>query len=326
MAIAKTPSSAAVLMPNWIGDLILALSVVIRKKRSYGGEATLIVPDRLCGLAKILCDLPVIPYKRRDYGEFFQTVRTVRNSSFSRLYILPHSLSSALFGRFTGIPSRRGIAAELRSPLLTERLPCSAASRTRHLTAEYSAVLETGYCDPAAWEGVAIDKSAESTGAIVLCPGAAYGPAKQWPHFTGLVPLFDNRRFVIVGDDRDFPVGEAIVAAAPDRVVNRAGATSLEDAAATIAAAALVVSNDSGLLHLAGFLGTPCVGIYGSTSSVWTRPLGHAVRIAHGECRRSPCYERTCPEKHYNCLAGVTPERVALLMNELLAGKRRTDP
>jgi heptosyltransferase-2 len=318
MAIANSLPSAAVLMPNWIGDLILGLSVVMRKKRADGKEISLIVPDRLCGLTTLLCDLPVIPYRRSDYREFFGTVHAVRKRSFSRLYLLPHSFSSALFGFLSAIPSRRGIAAEMRSPLLTERLPRSAASRTRHLTSEYAEVLETGYCDPAEWKGVAIDKPAESGEAIVLCPGAAYGPAKQWPYFARLVKLCEGRRFVVVGDDRDFPIGESIAAAAPDRVVNRAGATSLECVAATIAAAALVVSNDSGLLHLAGFLGTPCVGIYGSTSSVWTRPLGSAVRIARGECRRAPCYERTCPEKHYNCLAGITPERVATLANELL--------
>jgi heptosyltransferase-2 len=314
-----SPSSTAVLLPNWIGDLILALSVILRKKLSDGSGPLLIVPERLCGLTALLCDLPIIPYRRKTRAGYFATIRAVRERSVSKLYILPHSFSSALFGFLSGIPRRRGVSAELRGALLTERLPPAVASRSRHLTYEYSAVLETALRDPGAWDGVAIEKSAEADGAIVLCPGAAYGPAKQWPHFARLVGLFDRRRFIVVGDDRDHAIGERIAAAAPDRVMNSAGSTTLERVASLIATADLVVSNDSGLLHLAGFLGTPCIGIYGSTSSVWTGPLGGAVAIARGECRRSPCYERTCPEKHYNCLAGIPVERVATLANELLA-------
>jgi heptosyltransferase-2 len=305
-------------MPNWIGDLILGISVALRKKMAEEVDLSLIVPERLYSLTALLCDLPIISYRRENCAEFFSTIQLVREQSFSKLYILPYSFSSALFGLFTRIPSRRGILAELRGWMLTERLPAVFASRTRHLTCEYSEVVETPYRNPEEWEGVAIDKTSEYNGAVVFCPGAAYGPAKQWPHFAQLAHLLGNKKIVIVGDSRDHSIGEWIAAGAPGRVVNHAGDTTLEQVAAILAAAAVVISNDSGLLHLAGFLGTPCVGIYGSTSSTWTRPLGRVVRIATGECRRAPCYERTCPEKNYNCLSGITAEKVAALANELL--------
>lgn len=305
-------------MPNWIGDLILGISVAIRKKRTEESDLSLIVPEQLCGLTALLCDLPIISYRRKNIAEFFSTIQLVREQSYSKLYILPHSFSSALFGFFTRIPSRRGISAELRGWMLTEWLPAAFASRIRHLTYEYSEVVETPYRDPEEWESVALDKTAEYNGVVVFCPGAAYGPAKRWPYFARLAHLLDNKRVVIVGDDRDRSIGERIAAAVPGRVINRAGDTTLEQVAAILAAAAVVISNDSGLLHLAGFLGTPCVGIYGSTSSAWTRPLGRAVRIATGKCRHAPCYERTCPEKSYNCLSGITAEKVAALMDELL--------
>ncbi len=311
-------STCAILMPNWIGDLILGISVAIRKKRAEMQNLSLIVPERLCGLTSLLCDLPIIPFRRRNRGEFFGTVKFVREYSFSKLYILPHSFSSALFGLFTRIRSRRGVSAELRGWMLTERLPAAAASRTRHLTGEYSEVVETPYRDPGEWEGLAINKTAEYEGAVVFCPGAAYGPAKQWPYFDRLVGLLDGKKIVIVGDLHDRLIGERIAAEAPGRIVNRTGDTTLEQAADIVASAAVVISNDSGMLHLAGFLGTPCVGIYGSTSNTWTRPLGRAVRIATGECRRAPCYERTCPEKRYNCLAGIDAGKIAALVNELL--------
>jgi heptosyltransferase-2 len=188
------------------------------------------------------------------------------------------------------------------------------------LTYEYLEVLETPFAGPAAWNGVSVKKSDAYSGRIVLCPGAAYGPAKQWPYFERLPSLFPDKKFVILGDAGDGMAGHKVAVSAPlpSSVQNLAGITSLEEAAAIIAGASAVVSNDSGLLHLAGYLGTPAVGIYGSTSPLWTRPLGGAVRIASGSCPRSPCYERTCPLRHYNCLKNIVPETVAGFVKEII--------
>lgn len=311
-------TSEAVLMPNWIGDLLLALSVVERKKNAEKCALSLIVPERLSGLTKLLCSLPVIPCRRTTVRDFFNSIDTVKSASFSRLYLLPHSFSSALFAFLCGIPYRRGVSADMRGFLLSERLPPAAAARSRHLTYEYSEVLETPYSDPSSWKGLPINISGEHAGSIVFCPGAAYGPAKRWPHFQELAHIFSNRKIVILGDAEDRSDAEQIAEALPDHVTNYAGATSLETAAAIIAGASVLISNDSGLLHLAGFLGTPCVGIYGSTSPAWTRPLGHAVRIAAGSCLRSPCFERTCPIGDYHCLLNIKPETVALCAQEIM--------
>ncbi len=96
-------------MPNWIGDLILGLSVVLRKSDPGGAgngavePISLIVPERLAGLAGVLCDLPVIPYRRKSRREFFVSAREVAAHSFEKLYLLPHSFSSALFAFLTRI-------------------------------------------------------------------------------------------------------------------------------------------------------------------------------------------------------------------------------
>jgi len=310
--------SQAVLMPNWIGDLLLALSVAERTKTADRSDLSLVVPERLAGLTRLLSGLPVLPYRRSNRSDYRSSLRSVK--SFSKLYVLPHSFSSALFAFLSRIPCRRGVSAELRGLLLTERLPLSIASRSRHLTKEYSEVLETPFSDPALWQGVPIKKSAAYAGRIALCPGATYGPAKQWPYFDRLPALFPDKRFVILGDAGDAQAGHRIATSAPLpwSVQNLAGMTSLEAAAAIIAGASVLVSNDSGLLHLAGYLGTPSVGIYGSTSSVWTRPLGGAVRIASDPCPCSPCYGRTCPRGDYHCLRNITPETVAALAKEII--------
>ncbi len=306
----------AVLMPNWIGDFLLALSVVERKKSAENCDISLIVPVRFAGLTTLLSDLPVIPYRRKSRSGYFASVRSMR--SFLKLFILPHSFSSALFGFLSAIPVRRGVSMELRGWMLTERLPASATSRTRHLTYEYSEVLEVPFADPVEWRGATIEQSIGHAGAVVLCPGATYGPAKQWPYFDRLAALFPDKMFVILGDSSDKNSAQRIAVSAPQRCTNLAGTTSLEQAASIIAGASVLISNDSGLLHLAGFLGTPCVGIYGSTSSVWTRPLGQEVRIAIGSCPRSPCYERTCPRDDYICLRNVTPETIAARAQEIM--------
>jgi heptosyltransferase-2 len=303
-------------MPNWIGDLLLALSVVERKKRAGQCDLSLIVPEKLVGLTKLLSTLPVIPYRRGNGPEYFASLRSLR--SISKLYVLPHSFSSALFALLSRTPCRRGVSAELRGLLLTERLPFSAASRFRHMTHEYSEVLEIPFVDPASWPGVSIKKSGTHAGAIALCPGAAYGPAKQWPYFERLPALLPERKFVILGDGRDTEAGRQIARTAPGRIAMLAGAVSLEEAAAIVAGASLLVANDSGLLHLAGYLGTPAVGMYGSTSPVWTSPLGTTVRIIAASSPCSPCYERTCPHRHYRCLAGIAPETVAGLIEETI--------
>lgn len=309
-------SSQAVLMPNWVGDLLLALSVVERKKTAERSGLSLVVPERLAGLTRLLSDMPVIPYCRSEMSLYRASLRSVK--SFSKLYVLPHSFSSALFAFLGRVPVRRGIAAELRGFLLTERLPLSIASRSRHLTKEYSEVLETPFADPVLWQGATTTKSDAYAGRVVLCPGAAYGPAKQWPYFDRLPALFPDKKFVVLGNGRDAEEGRRIAATEPQRIDNCAGTTSLEEAAGIIAGAAVLVSNDSGLLHLAGYLGTPAVGIYGSTSPVWTRPLGGAVRIASGSCPRSPCYERTCPLYNYHCLKDIAPEAVVGLIKEII--------
>jgi heptosyltransferase-2 len=121
-----------------------------------------------------------------------------------------------------------------------------------------------------------------------------------------------------LGDREEIETGEAIENSAPKRVINLIGKTSLSEALSIIGGARLIVSNDSGLMHLAGFLGTPLVAIFGSTSPAWTRPLGGKFRMATSKCGCSPCFSKTCRYGYYNCLKDISPEQVELLTNQLL--------
>jgi heptosyltransferase-2 len=152
-------------------------------------------------------------------------------------------------------------------------------------------------------------------GCVVFCPGAKFGPAKRWPHFRELALMLEHERIVVLGTAEDRDTADEIVRAAGDRVTDLTGKTSLTEAAAIMAGARAVVSNDSGLMHLAGFIGVPVIGIFGSTSPVWTRPLGcKTVVLASGE-ECSPCFRRTCRYGHYRCQEGIRPETVAAALD-----------
>ncbi len=304
-------SHTAILLPNWIGDLLLALSVVDTLPAERRARTTLLVPKKMGGLVGLLSNLPQIPYDRADNVEVQRTLAAVRGGGFGAIHLLPYSFSSAWFAFRTAIPVRRGLSLEMRGLLLTERLPGSLRDKSCHITREYAEILQVPYREPEAWQGKEIVADESRRGCVVYCPGAAYGPAKRWPHFPELARMQAGQRIVVLGAASDSEAAREITEAAPGRVEVLTGKTSLAEAAAIMAGASAVVSNDSGLMHLAGYLGTPVVGIFGSTSPVWTRPLGQKSVIMQSTEPCAPCFERTCQYGHYRCLSSISARSVA---------------
>lgn len=316
----------------------MAASVVRRKFDELpAGQLTVIVPEKQAALAFLLGDdIPYIVYRRKNGGEFRKSLSEIRSGGFDTLYLLPKSFSAAWLGFRSKIKRRRGIRAQNRSPLLTDPLPFFISAKNRHITLYYSDVLEAACEPPENWagaarflSGLAGEEGGQPRGLpvhepageeIVLCPGAAYGPAKQWPGYRDLTAMFPERKFIILGDKKDFETGEEIAAVFSGRVKNLAGKTSLKEAMEIIARASAVVSNDSGLMHAAAYIGTPVVGIFGSTSPQWTRPLGKLTRIAHVKQECSPCFQRECElsENRYKCQKSVTAGYVAGLLGEVV--------
>ena len=150
---------------------------------------------------------------------------------------------------------------------------------------------------------------------VVFCPGAEYGPAKRWPpeHFASLAQFiaqsFPYARIIALGSNKDAPIAQAIADRAPN-VRNLCGQTSLGEACALISRASAVVTNDSGLMHVAAASRRPLVAVYGSTDPRHTPPLSDLAKVQwlHLEC--SPCFARECPLGHLNCLRELTAEQV----------------
>ena len=301
--------------------MLLALSVVMRLPESRRTQTTLLVPGQMIGLVRMFCDLPVIEYGRSDAVDRKRTVEAVCSGGFHTMYLLPFSFSSAWFAMKTGVPVRRGLSREMRRFLLTDPLPKAIINiknnTLHHITNEYAKILDTPFLPPEEWNGVTVLPETNYTGSIVYCPGAAYGPAKKWRHFPELALLQDRYNIVILGSRGDGESAQEIVRMAPDRVLDLTGKTSLQEVAAIMASARAVVSNDSGLMHLAAYIGTPVIGLFGSTNPVWTRPIGKKSVALNVSEPCSPCFDKTCRYQHYRCLENITPNAVAEAIEKL---------
>jgi len=162
---------------------------------------------------------------------------------------------------------------------------------------------------------------------VVFAPGAEYGPAKRWPakHFAELASKIDRPVFLL-GSNKEFDICQEIATTAnatkPGHCFNLAGQTNLMQAFALIAYAHRVVSNDSGLMHVAAAFGVPQVAVFGSSSPEHTPPLNDRARVVWLRVDKNyqpplacaPCYERTCPLGHMRCLEDVSAERVYRLL------------
>ena len=270
------------------------------------------------------------------HGEFGWSVRKqlgqdLRREHYAQAIVIPRSLKAALVPFFAGIPRRTGYLGETRYWLLNDirkldkRVLDGTAKRYVALGHDSNAPQPPAVPSPVlnAQNNPALMSrlGLAGRGLVALMPGAEYGPAKQWPaeHFRALATELTAQgiQVAVVGSKKEQPLGEQI-AAGLTHAYNLCGETTMVEAIDVLAAADIAVSNDSGLMHVAAAVGCSVVGIYGSSSPVFTPPLTPKANVLWQKPECSPCFKRTCPLGHTRCLTELAPAQVIDVVVNLL--------
>ena len=322
-----------VVAPSWIGDTILAQPLLTLLKRNHpDARIDVLAPDWSAPLLARMEEVDAVIANPFHHGEFNFGARRalgrrIAGNAYGQAYVLPNSWKSALVPFFAGIPRRIGYQGEARYLLLNDRHRLDERSHPQ-LVQRYAALagpLPARLPTPKLHSSPDQQRSARQVlnlpadaNPVVFCPGAEYGPAKRWPaqHFAALAQLVATPQHPawLIGSDKDAAVGDAIVAASGGAALNLCGRSSLEQAIDLIASARCVVSNDSGLMHVAAALERPLVALYGSSSPAYTPPLSSHAQIISRKLECSPCFKRECPLGHFDCLSRIGPQQVAAAM------------
>ncbi|MGV3533119.1 MAG: lipopolysaccharide heptosyltransferase II, partial [Chthoniobacteraceae bacterium] len=275
----------------------------------------------------------IIAIERND--NVFSVAKKLRAGDFEAAILFPNSLRVGMESWLAGIPRRVGYPGHKRAALLNQipRDKKKKAAAPEHQVNHYLKLAEFIGAETKSVPHTAARApfTRTETARIALCPGAEYGPAKRWlPDRYGEVMRRiseeHNCEWLLVGVAKDVPVGEEILRYSGDaRVQNLIGKTSLAELIAQLRTCELLLTNDTGTMHLAAFLGIPVVAVFGSTEPRLTGPLGegHHVLRRHVPC--SPCFLRECP-LDFRCMHAVESGAVIAAVQQMLPGYRTNAP
>ena len=334
-------SNLLVVGPSWVGDMVMAQSLFKTLKRAAPDAAatatiTVLAPPWSIPILTRMPEVDDTVVMPLGHGEFGLRARrrlgrALRRSRFDQAIVVPGSFKSALAPWFAGIPVRTGYVGEQRwgllndirrldrraMPMNVQRFVALGLSKSAPPPKEADIPRPRLAVEPArAAETAARFELGLETGApvVALCPGAEYGPAKQWPaaHFAEVAErqLRRGRRVWLFGSQNDRPVAAHINRLCEQRCADLTGRTSLGEAVDLMSLAGNVVTNDSGLMHIAAAIGCHVVALYGSSSDAFTPPLTDDCERLSLRLECSPCFKRECPLGHLDCLNRLSPQRV----------------
>ncbi|MEY1660939.1 lipopolysaccharide heptosyltransferase II [Isoalcanivorax beigongshangi] len=343
----KAARRVLVVGPSWVGDMVMAQTLFAELRRQDPQVLIDVLAPDWC--RPLLARMPEVrsalslPFghgelrlgERRSLGRQFR-------GHYDQAIVLPNSLKSALLPYWTATPVRTGWRGELRYGLLND-VRVLDPQRYPLMVQRFVALGRPAQAPvPARDEIIApalrvdmnqVEQTLANLGlnralpVLALCPGAEFGPAKRWPedHYAEVArhQLEQGWQVWIFGSAKDREVAEQIRDLIPEKLRWRlhilAGDTTLNEAVDLLSEARAVVSNDSGLMHIAAALHRPLVAVYGSTSPDFTPPLHDQVAIVRLGLDCSPCFKRECPLGHLDCLRQLPASRVLEALEQVLA-------
>ena len=309
---------------NWLGDAVMSIPAVEACKLGRPDlHITVLAPAKLAALwRRVPAVDEVIAI---ESGESPLALGRRVKEKFDAALLFPNSLRSALEARALGVRHVIGYPGHQRRWLL-HRIPPFAPESGGHHADRFLKL--AAFCGaPVGKDGASFTRAARKSGAIPrigVCPGAEYGPAKRWPaeRFAAAMSEFQAKQpaeWILFGVAGDAPAGEAIASNCPFAVTNRIGRTSLDQLMDELAGCDALLTNDTGTMHLAAFLGVPTVAIFGSTEPALTSPLGDFHQVLRHKVDCSPCFLRECPID-FRCMTRIEPAEAADALREVLAG------
>jgi heptosyltransferase-2 len=310
--------------PAWIGDMVMAQTLFkLLKQRQPNAIIHVLAPKWTSPLLERMPEVDrvlISPFGHQELNLYKRYIfgKSLRNENYHQAIILPNSFKSALIPFWARIPRRIGWRGEMRYWLINDmrvlnksKLPLMI-ERFASLGLNHNESLP----DHLPWPELQAQPSSKNVNqpVLVICPGAEYGPTKQWPadYFAEVAKskLAAGWQVWIFGGQKDQFIANKIQQLTDNACTDFTGKTSLQEAIDLMPLANVVVSNDTGLMHIAASLHRPLVVIYGSSSPQFTLPLAKNAQIVSLNLSCSPCFKRLCPLKHINCLMNLTPEIV----------------
>ena len=316
--------------PAWVGDMVMAHSLVQLLSRRYE-SLHMLAPPATAPVASRMAEIESVHVADFVHGEFGfakrrQMGRALKAHGFAAAYVLPNSWKSGLVPLLAQIPQRTGWLGESRYVLLNDHRKLDAnvyplmIERFMALAEPDGALPEQPYPLPQlrvdearCSELLSRFKLAGNGPVLGLCPGAEFGQAKKWPvsHYAEIAARARDAGWSVwlLGSAKDRDDCEAI-ARVVSSATNLAGQTRLDEAIDLLSRCRQVVCNDSGLMHVSCALNVPTLGIFGSTSPGFTPPLGNTAMVAEIDLECRPCFQRECPLGHLDCLRQLSPDHV----------------
>ncbi len=336
-----TRERALVIGPAWVGDMVIAHSLFqVLKARTPECALDVVAPAATAPLAQRMPEIDEAITLPVAHGRLALLPRIslglhLRERHYERAYVLPRSWKAALPAWLSGAKRRTGFLGEARFGLINDVRSEPRGVKLRTVDRFLRLAEEPGVpkreapvphllrdLDHGRRTLSRLGASADGAPILVLCPGAEYGPAKRWParHFATLARRYHARGWQVwlLGSARDRAIADAIRADAPDRCLDFIGHTTLLEALDLLAFARAVVTNDSGLMHVAAALGVPVVAVFGSSDPRHTPPLSARAEVLWRHLDCSPCFARTCRFGHLRCLEEITPGHVEEALERLL--------